>query len=74
MEVFVRKEVHAFEHVPFTEFKTEIDLPFCCDKLKKYTAVVKFWSTKIGKFSIVEKDSLIPIDYCPFCGEKIEYV
>ena len=22
----------------------------------------------------IEKDTLTPIDYCPFCGEKIEYI
>jgi len=30
--------------------------------------------SKIGKFCIVEKDILVEIDYCPFCGEKIEYI
>ena len=70
----MRKEVQAFEYVSFAEFKIETRQDFCCDKLKRYTATVKSWSSKIGKFSIVEKDTLIPIDYCPFCGEKIEYI
>ena len=74
MEVYVRREVQAFEYVSFTEFKTESRQEFCCEKLKKYTATVKSWSNKIGKFSIVEKSILIPIEYCPFCGEKIEYI
>ena len=74
MQVFVRKEVQAFEYVSFTEFKSENELEFCCEKLKKYVSNVRAWSGKIGKFCIVENDVLTPIDYCPFCGEKIEYV
>ncbi|MCV0392807.1 MAG: hypothetical protein K5790_05865 [Nitrosopumilus sp.] len=74
MQVYVHKEVHAFEYVFFTEFKNENELDFCCEKLKRYVSIVKAWSSKIGKFCIVEKETLTPIDYCPFCGEKIEYV
>ncbi|AJW70306.1 hypothetical protein [Nitrosopumilus adriaticus] len=74
MQVYVRKDVQAFEYVSFTEFKNEEELDFCCEKLEKYVSVVKSWSSKIGKFCIVEKDTLTPIDYCPFCGKKIDYV
>ena len=74
MEVYVRKEIHAFEYVSFTEFKPETRQEFCCEKLQNYTINMESWSTKIGKFSIVEKNSLITIEYCPFCGEKIEYI
>lgn len=74
MKVYFCKEVQAFEYVSFTEFVNEGELDFCCEKLKKYVSVVKAWSGKIGKFCIVEKNVLTPIDYCPFCGEKIEYV
>ena len=74
MEVYVRKEIQAFEYVTFTEFKNERELDFCCEKLTKYVSNVKAWSSKMGKFCIVEKDVLTPIDFCPFCGEKIEYI
>ena len=74
MEAYVRKEIQAFEYVTFTEFKNEDDLEFCCEKLRKYVSSVKAWSGKLGKFCIVEKDVLTPIDYCHICGEKIEYV
>jgi len=74
MEVYVQKEIHAFEYVTFTEFKNEDELYFCCKKLKKYVSIVKAWNSKIGKFGIVEKDVLTPIDYCHFCDEKIEYI
>ena len=74
MNVYVRKEVQAFEYVSFTELKKENDLDFCCEKFKKYSVLVDSWSSKIGKFSLVEDNKLIPIDYCPFCGQKIEYI
>ncbi|MGY5149691.1 MAG: hypothetical protein ACW9W3_06480 [Candidatus Nitrosopumilus sp. bin_68KS] len=74
MQVYVHKEIHAFEYVSFTEFKNENELDFCCEKLKKYVSSVNAWGGKIGKFCIVEKDVLTPIDHCPFCGEKIEYI
>lgn len=74
MLVYVQKELQAHEYVTFTEFKNEDELDFCCEKLKKYVLIAKAWSEKIGKFCIVEKDFLTPIDYCPFCGEEIEYI
>ena len=74
MNVYLRKEVQAFEYVSFTEFKTETKQEFCCEKFEKYTSSVESWSNKIGKFCIIEKNSLIPIEYCPFCGEKLEYI
>ena len=74
MEVYVRKDVHAFEYVSFTELKIDEKSNFCCEKLDKYVSIVKSWSEKIRKFCLVENNSLAPIDFCPFCGEKIEYV
>lgn len=73
MEVYFRKEIQAFEYVSFTELKLEDQSSFCCNKLMKYFDTVKSCS-KIGKFCIVEKNVLTPIDYCPFCGEKIKYI
>ena len=74
MEAYYRKEIQAFEYVSFTELKIENKSEFCCEKLQNYTAAVKAWNGKIGRFCIVEKETLTPIDYCPFCGEKIEYI
>jgi len=74
MNVFFRKEIHAFEYVSFTELKIAHEDEFCCEKLAKYTSSVKSWNGKIGKFCIVEKENFVPIDYCPFCGEKIKYI
>ena len=74
MDIYFRKEIQAFEYVTFTELKIEDKSGFCCKKLEKYVSSVKSWNSKIGKFCIVEKESFVPIDYCPFCGEKIEYI
>lgn len=74
MEVYYRKEIQAFEYVSFTELKLEAQSKFCCKKFMKYCSSVNAWSGKIGKFCILEKDILTPIDYCPFCGEKIQYI
>lgn len=74
MKVFFHKEIQAFEYVSFTELKIENESEFCCEKLQMYVSSVKSWNGKIGKFSLVEKNSFVPIDYCPFCGQKIEYI
>jgi len=74
LEVYFIKEMQAFEYVTFTELKIDKQSDFCCEKLQKYVLIVKSWSSKIGKFCVVEKDILVEIDYCPFCGEKIEYI
>ena len=74
MKVFVSKEIQAFEYASFTELKNENESEFCCEKLQKYTSSVKSWNNKIGKFCIVENKTFVSIDYCPFCGQKIEYI
>ena len=74
MKVYFRKEVQAYEYVTFSELKIANESNFCCKKLERYASTVKSWSSKLGKFCIVEKDQLVPIDYCPFCGQKIEYI
>ncbi|MCA9811775.1 MAG: hypothetical protein KC483_02815 [Nitrosarchaeum sp.] len=74
MNAYFRKEIQAFEYVSFTELKIEKESEFCCEKLEKYVSSVKSWNGKIGKFCIVEKEMYVPIDYCPFCGKKIQYV
>ena len=74
MDVYFRKEIQAFEYVTFSELKIANDSSFCCERLEKYSSISKSWSSKIGRFCIVEKESLVHIDYCPFCGEKIQYI
>ncbi len=70
MEVYVRKDVHAFEYVSFTELKIDEKSNFYCEKLDKYVSIVKSWSEKMGKFCLVENNSLVPIDFCPSVVKK----
>ena len=70
MNIYVQKEIQTFEYVSFTELKIQNESDFCCDKFQKYVSSVKSWNGKIGKYSIVERDNFVSIDYCPFCGEK----
>ena len=74
MKVYFHKEVQAFEYVSFTVLQLADKSTFCCEKFENFVSSVKAWSNKIGKLCIVEKNTLSPIDYCPFCGEKIEYI
>jgi hypothetical protein len=51
---------------------------FCCEKFKNFCKKFTVWSYEQGKFAIVdqinyENHSVQSIDFCPFCGEKIEY-
>ena len=74
MHVFFHKEIQAFEYVSFSELKLNSKSDFCCKKFEKYVSSVKSWNGKIGKYSIVEKENFVPIDFCPFCGKKMEYI
>lgn len=74
MKVFFYKEIQAYEYVTFSELKVDGGTKFCCDKLRNYVSMVKAWDSKSGKLCLVENDTLIPIEYCPFCGEQIEYI
>lgn len=62
----------------YTDHVLTQDVVFCCDKFKDYTKKFPSWNYKKGRFTIVDEityggHSQIPIDYCPFCGEKIKY-
>jgi hypothetical protein len=54
------------------------DVLYCCDKLKEYCKKFPSWNYEQGRFTIIDEitydgNSQTPIDYCPFCGEKIKY-
>ena len=74
MEVYSIKELQAYEYVTFTEFKSANDLNYCCKKFKNYVATMDVWDRKIGKLCVINNDSFVPIDFCPFCGEEIKYI
>jgi len=62
----------------YSNFTLKRDTNFCCEKFKKFCKKFTVWSYDQGKFTIVdqityENHSVQPIDFCPFCGEKIEY-
>lgn len=51
---------------------------FCCEQFKAYFKKFSGWDYTTGMFGIVEEityegHTLVPIRYCPFCGEKIVY-
>ena len=66
------------EGATYTNHTLLRETEFCCDKFKEYCKKFPGWSHEQGKFSIVKEITyeghlVIPIDFCPFCGQKIEY-
>jgi len=54
------------------------DSKFCCNEFKAYCKKFTGWDYNKGKFAIVDKinydgHTTLTIEFCPFCGEKIEY-
>jgi len=68
----------VYEGKTYINYELNRNTEFCCDDLKTYYKQSSGWSYDYGKFSIVDQISyeghtVKTIDYCPFCGEKIEY-
>lgn len=66
------------ENNTYSNFTLNRDMQFCCEQFKTLCKKFTVWSYEQGKFAIVnnityEGHSVQPIDFCPFCGEKIEY-
>lgn len=62
----------------YTSYTLVSKTEFCCDRFKEYCKKFTGWSYDYGKFSIVNEitydgHSVTTIDFCPFCGKKIEY-
>ena len=54
------------------------DAVLCCDKFREYSKKFPSWDYGKGKFTTVDEitydgHSQTPIDFCPFCGEKMKY-
>lgn len=54
------------------------DVGFCCASLKSHCKKFAGWDYEKGRFVIVDKitydgHTTSAIDFCPFCGEPIEY-
>lgn len=67
------------ENNTYSNFTLRRDTEFCCEKFKNYCKKFTVWNYEHGKFSIVDQiiyegHSVQSIDFCPFCGEKIDYV
>jgi len=65
-------------HKNYENFILTKNTEFCCEKFKAYCKKFTGWDYNKGKFIIVDEityegNSTIPIIFCPFCGEKIEY-
>ena len=51
---------------------------YCCDQFKDYCKKFPSWSYQSGRFTIIDSitydsNTQTPINYCPFCGQKIKY-
>ena len=62
----------------YTDYVLSHNTGYCCDKFKEYSKKFPSWSYEKGRFTIVDEityggNSQTPIDFCPFCGEKIKY-
>lgn len=62
----------------YLNYMLKRDVVFCCEKFKNYCKKFTVWNYEKGKFAIVdqityESHSVQAIDFCPFCGEQIEY-
>jgi hypothetical protein len=51
---------------------------YCCEQFQNHNKKFPSWNYSTGKFTIIDSISydsstLVPINYCPFCGQKIRY-
>ncbi len=79
MDVKFQKQTTNYEFATFEDYKLLEDLEFCCYRLRILDSEFHLWNKKSGKFcwtDSVSGDDVIyyPIDFCPFCGERFEYV
>ena len=79
--IYKKETLHdpQFEGEAYSNYVLKRDVLFCCDQFKNYCKKFTVWSYDHGKFAIVDQityegHSVQTIDFCPFCGEKIEYV
>jgi len=66
------------ENSTYSNFTLKRNIEFCCEKFKNFCKKFTVWNYESGTFSIVDQitydgHSVQSIDFCPFCGEKIDY-
>ncbi len=82
MKAIYKKETlqdPEYENNSYLNYILKHETKFCCEKFKNYCKKFTGWNYEQGTFSIIDQitydgQSAISIDFCPFCGEKIEYV
>jgi len=62
----------------YTNYTLLRNTEFCCELFKEYCKKFTGWSYEKGRFAIVDQityegHSVSVINFCPFCGQKIEY-
>lgn len=81
MRALYKKQTHEdpqSENNTYSNFTLKRDTVFCCEKFKTLCKKFTVWNYDQGKFAIVdtityEGHTVQSIDFCPFCGENIEY-
>ena len=66
------------ENNTYSNYTLKHNTEFCCEKFKNYCKKFTGWNYEQGKFAIVDQityegHSVKTIDFCPFCGQEIEY-
>ena len=78
--MFFEQVLHKVAGDRFVEYRV---IPqrtwWCCKSLKEHDKGYALWNIKWGKFYFkdISPDgsmAFFPMYYCPYCGEKIEYV
>ena len=67
-----------YEFSVLVEYQLMENIAFCCNKFKRSAKEFSLWDNNTGRFCVITKTEnqdteLVPIDCCPFCGEKILY-
>ena len=78
MKASYKKKILQDQNENYENFILSRDVLFCCEKFQSHCKKFTCWNYEKGKFSIIdnityEGHSTAIIDFCPFCGEKIEY-
>lgn len=78
MEAYFIKKILQDQEENYENFILNKSTKFCCDKLKSYCKKFTGWDYNKGRFVIINKityegNSTVEINFCPFCGEKIDY-
>jgi len=62
----------------YTDNVLDRNAVFCCEMLKEYSRKFPAWNYEKGRFTIIDSitydgNTQVQIDFCPFCGERINY-